>query len=208
MYSDIAIPQNNEAEFAEVASKLGIKKLYFLYDSNNFDEQKINRKLESIKEKYNFNLNFETGIIVKSQDANKIKINSKLTAAKSSDKDRFLIESKKVKMIYGLEELGRKDYLHQRASGLNHIMCELARKNDVSIGFSYSLILNNELNSPVIIGRMSQNIKLCRKYEVKTIIGSFAGNPFGLRAPHDLFTLFKIFGMDERNAKASFSYNF
>ena len=202
MHSDIAIPQNNEAEFAEIASKLGIKKLYFLYEPNNFDEQKINRKLESIKEK--FNLNFETGIIVKNTDPNKT--NSKLTAAKSSDKDRFLIESKKVRMIYGLEELGRKDYLHQRASGLNHIMCELARKNKVSIGFSYSSILNNELNSPVIIGRMSQNIKLCRKYKVKTIIGSFASNPFSLRAPHDVSSLFKIFGMDERNVKNSFSY--
>ncbi|MEK6947019.1 MAG: hypothetical protein AABX32_05430, partial [Nanoarchaeota archaeon] len=135
MNSDIVIPQNNETEFADVASKLGIKKLYFLYEPNNFDETKINKKLESIKEK--FNLNFEIGILVKGQDANKIKIKSKLTAAKSSDKDRFYIESKKVKMIYGFEELGRKDYLHQRASGLNHIMCELASKNNIFIGFSY-----------------------------------------------------------------------
>lgn len=206
MYSDIVIPQNNEEEFAEIASRLGVKKLYFLYEPNVFDEQKINKKLESIKEKYN--LNFEAGIIVKNQDTNKIKINFKLTAAKSSDKDRFLIESKKVKLIYGFEELGRKDYLHQRASGLNHIMCELARKNNISVGFSYSSLLNNDANSPVLIGRMTQNIKLCRKYKVKTIIGSFAENPFGLRAQHDLANLFKMFGMDEQNVKASFSYNF
>ena len=205
MKSDIVIPQNNEAEFADVALKLGIKKLYFLYEFNNFDEQKINKKLEAIREKYN--LNFETGIIVKNQDANKIKINSKLIIAKSSDKDRFLIESRKVKLIYGFEELGRKDYLHQRASGLNHIMCGLAKKNNITIGFSYSSLLNNDANSPVLIGRMAQNIKLCRKYKVKTIIGSFAENPFNLRAPHDLFNLFKIFGMDERNVKSSFSYN-
>ena len=206
MNSDIVIPKNNENEFAEIASKLEIKKLYFLYELNDFDEQKINKKLESIKEKYN--LNFETGIIVKSQDANKIKINSKLTVAKSSDKDRFLIENKKIKVIYGFEELGRKDYLHQRASGLNHIMCELAKKNNVSIGFSYSSLLNNEIDSPVVIGRMAQNIKLCQKYKVKMIIGSFAENPFDLRAPHDLSNLFKIFGMDERNVKASFSCDF
>mgnify|MGYP001562930520 CR=1 FL=1 len=205
MHCDIVIPQNNETEFADVALKLGIKKLYFLYELNNFSEEKANKKLESMKEKYN--LNFETGIIVKNQDTNKIKINSKLIVAKSSDKDRFLIESKKVKLIYGFEELGRKDYLHQRASGLNHIMCELAKKNNIFIGFSYSSLLNNGANSPVLIGRMVQNIKLCQKYKVKTIISSFAENPFGLRAPHDLSNLFKIFGMDERNVKASFSYN-
>ena len=206
MHSDITIPQNNEAEFAEIASKLGIKKLYFLYESNNFSEEKINKKLELIKEK--FNLNFETGIIVKNQDTNKIKTNSKLIIAKSSDKDRFLIESKKVKLIYGFEELGRKDYLHQRASGLNHIMCELARKNNVFIGFLYGSLLNGEEKASLVLGRMTQNIKLCRKYKVKTIIGSFAENPFDLRAPHDLANLFKMFGMDERNVKASFSYNF
>ena len=205
MNSDIVIPQNNETEFADVASKLGIKKLYFLYEPNNFDETKINKKLESIKEK--FNLNFEIGILVKGQDANKIKIKSKLTAAKSSDKDRFYIESKKVKMIYGFEELGRKDYLHQRASGLNHIMCELASKNNIFIGFSYNSLLNNESNSPVIIGRMAQNIKLCRKFKVKTIIGSFAESPFGLRQPHDIFNLFKLLGMDEQIIKTSLNFN-
>lgn len=205
MYSDIVIPQNNETEFADVALKLGIKKLYFLYEPNNFDEQKVDRKLEIIKE--NYNLSFETGIIVKNRDANKIKTNSKLIVAKSSDKDRFLIEGKKVKMIYGFEELGRKDYIHQRASGLNHIVCELAKKNKIFIGFSYSSLLNDEYNSLVLIGRMAQNIKLCRKYNVKTIIGSFAENPFSLRAPHDISNLFKLFGMDERNVKTSFSYN-
>ena len=110
-------------------------------------------------------------------------------------------------MIYGFEGLGRKDYLHQRASGLNHIMCELARKNNIYVGFSYSSLLNNEANSPVLIGRMIQNIKLCQKYKVKTAIGAFAENPFDLRAPHDLFNLFKIFGMDEGNVKNSLNYN-
>jgi RNase P/RNase MRP subunit p30 len=110
-------------------------------------------------------------------------------------------------VIYGFEELGRKDYLHQRASGLNHIMCELAKKNNIVIGFSYSQLLNNEDNMPTILGRMAQNIKLCQKYKVKTIIGSFAENPFSLRAPHDISNLFKLFGMNERNVNISFAYN-
>jgi len=35
MASDIIIPKNNEAEFIEIAAKLGIKKLYFLNSSFN-----------------------------------------------------------------------------------------------------------------------------------------------------------------------------
>ena len=147
MPSDIVIPKNNESEFAEIALRLGINKLYFLYEPKEFNENKIRKKIEAIKE--NFNINFEIGLLLKAKDINKSK--TKITAAKSSDNDRFLIESKKIKLIYGFEELDRKDYLHQRASGLNHIMCELARKNSVIIGFSYSSLVNaDELQTPII----------------------------------------------------------
>ena len=203
MHNDIALPKNNEAEFAEIASKLGIGKLYFLYGQNEFNEDRIRKKLETIKE--NFDVNFEIGLIIKNKDS---KIKTKIIAAKSSDNDRFLIETKKVKLIYGFEELGRKDYLHQRASGLNHIMCELARKNNIIVGFSYgSLVNSDELQSQIIAGRMRQNINLCHKYKVKTIIASFAENPFDLRAHHDVSSLFKLLGMDGRIIKNSFSYN-
>lgn len=198
MYSDIVIPQNNETEFAEVALKLGIKKLYFLYELNNFSEEKINKKIESIKEKYN--LNFGTGIIVKNPDTSKIKINSKLIVAKSSDNDRMMIESKKINLIYGFEELGKKDFMHQRASGLNHIMCELAKRNNTTIGFSYSSLFN-ESSHALIIGRIRQNIKLCKKYKLKTAIGAFTENPLDMRSPYDIQSLFNILGMGGRNIK-------
>lgn len=203
MHNDIVIPKNNEAEFAEIASKLGIDKLYFLYGQNEFSEDKIREKLDKIKE--SFNINFEIGVLTKNKD---IKLKTKLIAAKSSDKDRYLIESRKVKLIYGFEEIGRKDYLHQRASGLNHIMCELARKNNIIIGFSYNILINSEeLQIPIIAGRMRQNITLCQKFKVKTTIASFSENPFDLRAPHDVSSLFKLLGMNERNVKDSLNYN-
>ena len=204
MPSDIVIPKNNESEFAEIALRLGINKLYFLYEQNEFNEDKINKKINSIKE--NFNINFEIGLLIKAKDINKSK--TKITAAKSSDNDRFLIESKKIKLIYGFEELDRKDYLHQRASGLNHIMCELARKNSVIIGFSYSSLVNaDELQTSIIAGRMKQNIQLCQKYKVKNVIASFAENPFDLRAPHDVSSLFKLLGMNGKHIKTSLGFN-
>ena len=88
MNSDIVTPKNNESEFMEVASKLGFKKLYFLYEQNEFIEDKIRKKLETIKE--NYNVNFEIGFILKNKNTNISKSN--LTVAKSSDKDRFFIE--------------------------------------------------------------------------------------------------------------------
>ena len=193
---EIVLPKNNEMEFIEIASRLGIRKLYFLY---NFGEyiQKIGKNLESM-EKQN-KVHIEAGLIVNQKNMGKALQHSKLLVAKSSDRDRILVESKKISIIYGFEESHRKDYLHQRASGLNHVICELARKNNVAIGFSYSSLLNkNPETTSLIIGRMMQNIRLCRKYNVKSIIASFSQNPYELRARHDITRMFAIMGIDQK----------
>jgi len=204
MFADIVLPKNNEAEFTEIASKLGIKKLYFLYDFNYYIEDKFEKKLALIKNSHNINI--EIGFIVNQKNLNKAQHQSRLLAAKSPDNDRFLIESKKIKLIYGFEETHKRDYLHQRASGLNHITCEIAKKNNVSVGFSYSSLFpkNNTLTS-ILMGRMMQNIALCQKYKVNTVIGAFSQNPFHLRSPHDLACLFASFGMDAKNISDSLS---
>jgi len=202
MTADIALPKNNEQEFIDIAAKLGTKKLIFLYDFDEYDKNKIQEKFDSIKNK---KINLQTGFIVNQKNLNKAAKQSKLLVVKSSDKDRFFIESGKIKIIYGLEELHKKDYLHQRASGLNHVLCEFASKNNVTIGFSYSMLLNkNPSITSLLMGRMMQNIALCQKYKVKTVIGSFAEKPFELRAPHDVMSLFTMLGMDQKVARNSF----
>lgn len=188
---EIAFPKNNEAEFVELASKLGFKKIYFIYDFDAYLRENIKEKLNSIRN--DKNLDIEAGFTS--------------FVTKSSDKDRFFIESKKIKLIYGFEELQKKDYLHQRSSGLNHIMCELANKNDVAVGLSYSSLFNkNNLIAPLLMGRMMQNISLCKKYKVKTVIGSFSQNPFDMRSPHDIKSLFTVLGMGSRNLIDSLNY--
>jgi len=194
MNADFVLPKNNEAEFIEIALKLGIKKLCFLYDFDGFDKEKIRKKLDSIKT----DVETEIGIIVNQKNINMALKHSKFLAVKSSENDRLLIESRKIKIIYGFEDLPRKDYLHQRASGLNHILCELAAKNNVAVGFSYGLLLNQKPAAvSLAAGRMMQNIKLCHKYGVKAIIGAFSEKPYGLRAQHDITSLFKILGTNK-----------
>ncbi len=203
---EIVFPNNNEVEFIEVASKLDIKKLYFLYNFDDYNEDKIQKKLELIKNHHNVTL--EIGFLANQKNLNKAYKQSRLLVAKSSDKDRFFIESKKIRLIYGFEEFHKKDSLHQRASGLNHVICEFAKKNNVAIGFSYSSLFNkdNALIS-LTIGRMMQNIALCQKYKVKTVIGSFSENPFDLRAPHDVMSLFAMLGMDGKRIKESLMFD-
>ena len=205
MFSDIVIPKNNETEFVEIASKLGLRKLYFLYNFNEYNQENIKKKLDYINNK---KINLKIGFLVNQKNINNAMQHSKLLAAKSSDKDRLFIEGEKIKLIYGFEEINKKDYMHQRASGLNHILCELARKNNIAIGFSYSSLLNKSGHvTSILIGRMMQNIRLCQKYKVKTAIGAFSENPFDLRSQHDVMSLFNMFGMDNRKIKESFSFD-
>ena len=91
--------------------------------------------------------------------------------------------------------MSKKDFIHQRASGLNHILCKSAKDKGVMIGFSLSSILNTG-DKHKILGRMTQNIGSCRKCKVKMIIASFARDPFGMRSPHDLIGLFKVLGCE------------
>lgn len=191
---DIVLPKDNEEEFIDIASKLGIKKLYFIY---NFDDY----KKEITQRKPNQNaVDIEIGFLVNQKNFKNASKQSNFLMAKSSDKDRYFIESKKIKLIYGFEELPRKDYLHQRASGLNHVLCELAKKNGVAIGISYSSLINkNQEYASLLMGRMMQNIKLCQKHKTKIMIGSFSDNPFHLRNSHDVTNLFVILGMGNKN---------
>ena len=202
MFRDIVIPQDNEMEFIEVASRLGIKKLYFMYQFDEYNEKRIQEKLSSVRNDSNITL--QVGFIVSQNNINAAFAKSKIIVVKSSDKDKIFIENSQVKIIFGFEELQKKDYLLQRASGLNHVMCELARKNNISIGLSYSSLLHkNNHTTALIIGRMMQNIKLCRKYKIDTVIGAFSETPLDLRAPNDLISLFIILGMSGKNIKES-----
>ena len=188
---DIVVPNNNEMEFIAIAEKLGFKGLCFLYDVNDYLAK---RKIENKKNK----IKIYNGVLVNSKNIGKIKTKLKdagvFIAIKSSNNDRDVIEKSNVSMIFSLEDELRKDFIHQRASGLNHIMCNLAKQNDVIIGFSIKSILNSE-KKHIILGRIAQNIKICRKFKTKTIVASFAEKPFEMRSMHDITSLFGFLGL-------------
>ena len=126
-------------------------------------------------------------------------------ATKAGKNLRQVIENSPVEVIFGLEEMSGSDFLHHRASGLNQVLCNLLNKKNKMIGFSFSSLLRaSPLKRAQIIGRMRQNFRLCRKYKVKTVIASFARNPYEMRGQADLAGLFLSLGMDPGMVKASF----
>ncbi len=108
--------------------------------------------------------------------------------------NRKVLSSKYVDMLLDPHLGNRRDFVHHRNSGLNQVLCKLAKDNDIAIGFSLSSVLRSKEKGKYI-GRMMQNIRLCRKYKVKMVIGSFAENKNEIRGLQDIQAFFKVIGM-------------
>ena len=141
------------------------------------------------------NLGFDK--LIFKNDFNKIG----LVISSGAANDRKLIEANKVKILVDPHVNPLKDNFHFRSSGLDQVMCKLANKNNIAIGFSLSSLIN-----PLLLGRMKQNIRLCRKYGVKMKFFTFAKNKYELRNREDLLGFLRAFGMTGKEAKESLSY--
>jgi len=116
--------------------------------------------------------------------------------------NRFILEQKDADILVNPEKGIQKDFLHSRNSGLNQVLCKLARQNNVAIGFSFSEILHSEKEQRAeLFGRMMQNVRLCRKYNVRMVLGSFAKNEFELRSKDSLISFGIFLGMRPEEAK-------
>lgn len=123
----------------------------------------------------------------------------------SEEKNRKAVENKQVDMLVAPERAGKKDRFTQRDSGLNHVLCALAKENDVAIGFSFSDLLNSNYRS-IVLGRMMQNVRLCRKYKVRMVVASFAKDPWEMRSAYDLLAFAQVVGMTPKEVKQALNF--
>ncbi len=201
MFADIVFPRDNERKLINMAVRLGYSTLYLIYDfKENFDKKKIEELSEDTDIK--IKMGFKTDI----KNIQKFK-RFGFTVIEATDKSRHIIEKCKPNLIYNLELIGKKDFIHHRNSGLNQVLCKLANKNKVIVGINFNNFLKEtKLRKDIIIGRIQQNIKLCRKYKVKMLIASFATTPYEMRNPQDLLSFCVVLGMHPKEAKESLSY--
>ena len=109
--------------------------------------------------------------------------------------NRKAVENKKVDILLSPEKNNKKDLMFSRRSGLNQVLCKLAAKNGVAIGFNFSYLLNSSGRERAkIFGRMRQNLRLCKKYKVKMIFSSFARDKYELRSDDLMKTFERILG--------------
>ncbi|MBS3072782.1 hypothetical protein J4477_03040 [Candidatus Pacearchaeota archaeon] len=99
-----------------------------------------------------------------------------IVTAGDSDYNRKILENKKVSVLLFVDFSG-KDKLKQRDSGLDHVLCRLAKVNNITIGFDLGFL--NEKSDVTMskkIARLSQNIRLCSKYKNKVEVFNYEKN--------------------------------
>ena len=151
----IYLSQKN-AEASNKAAKLGIKPLFCLPFSSKLEWNSIDAVLIEAA-----NIKELNSLIAK------VAARKKLVIVHGSNDavNRAALESKRVWMLLSPEHKRKHDFLDMRNSGLNHVLCELARKNNVTIGESINEILEKQGKERAeLLARIAQNIKLCRKY--------------------------------------------
>lgn len=194
---DIVFPGRNEQGFVSTAQKLGYTGLVFVYDKK---EELENAKLPRT------NLEIKKALLAEPRKVHAYR-EKYFLIVKSSEQDQHVLEKTPPNIIFGLEALAEKDQLHQRTSGLNQVLCASAARNKVSIGFSFTDILTVQgFRRAQILGRVRQNIALCRKYKVKMVIASFAKNPTQMRNQQDLRSLFVLLGMHPKEAREALEW--
>ena len=114
--------------------------------------------------------------------------------------NRAAVEDKRVAMLLDPEIERKRDFSDWRNSGLNDVLCRFASQNNVAIGINLSSLPENKFELAERLGRIMQNIRLCRKFKAKMLIFSEENiNDF------DLMSISFALGMSTEQAKESLS---
>ena len=85
--------------------------------------------------------------------------------------NRKILENKDVDVLISPESHDRKDKLKQRDSGLNEIHCKLAKENNIKIAIDINQLKKlNPKDKAIILSRIIQNIKLCKRTKTQIIV--------------------------------------
>ena len=102
--------------------------------------------------------------------------------------NRKVLEMKKVNTLI-LSHKNKKDKLKERDSGLNQVLCKLARDNNITLALDFTeILIENKLEKAKMLARLKQNIKLIKK---------FKNNLAVINKPKDsisLASLFRVLG--------------
>ena len=117
----------------------------------------------------------------------------KLIIFSSEDEElnRKILEKENIDILL-LNQSNKKDKLKQRDSGLNQVMAKIAKTKNIAIGINLDEIIHSEKTKRAkILGRIIQNVEICKKKKLKMVFFSKKEN----KNVYDLKALSLVLGM-------------
>jgi len=99
------------------------------------------------------------------------KLKPLIVLAQNDEFNRKILEYGKFDILLSVERGKRQRTLRTIDSGLNHVLAELAAKNNVSIGIDMDELRNLKKEEKANrLEKIKQNIKICRKAKTKIVL--------------------------------------
>jgi ribonuclease P/MRP protein subunit RPP1 len=118
-----------------------------------------------------------------------------IVRANSEDFNRKILENKDVDILFSPEIHNRKDSLKQQDSGLNEVLCKLAKKNEIKIGINLEELIKAKTQEKAeILARIMQNIELCKRTKTEIVIYQSNFNK------QEIQSLFRVLGASTQQA--------
>lgn len=177
------VEAGKEQNILEKMNELGIKKANLIYSI-----KEINKITKEYKKKLQEEHNMEINFILEVKEQKN---------TKNKQFDGFLqLGTSKEKLILGTNYLynnefeEEKDYIHQRRSGLNHVVFKELETKNITVLTSYADLQNlSKKKRARTLGRIQQNMKLSKKYDVEYKIVCLGRETLQLRNPSDVKAL-------------------
>ncbi len=177
---DYVFPNKNEQQFIHMAEHLGLHELTLVYPYQGAKEAR-----EHILPTGTLKLTL--GFLCKAVDLGKQLPPGAVRITQADQNLRTMLEQHEHVHFYGAEKIFPKDGFHHRYSGLDPVLCALMQQHHHSYLLNLSHIIEaKEQHRALILGRMKQNLLLCRRFRVDYSVVTFAQTPYGMRSPHDI----------------------
>lgn len=179
MIDYVCLPEKYHKEGLARAHRLGVD-LVFLrsFQKDILNENKSTTRASTLPS----SLPFSSGIHILSCTTKEIHMAKRADVPIVVTADnglRDVLEKCSNVFIIGVEWNSRTDSLHFRSSGLNHVLCSLAKKHSISFLFDMKRYLAAAPKEQAkILGRFKQNIMLYEKFKLQYGCASFAEHPY------------------------------
>ncbi len=148
-------------------------------------------------------------ILITQKEFNKLKIEIKNAKDKgkkivySSEDDelnRKVIEKLEIDILV-INQKARKDFQKQRNSGFNQVMAKIMKKKKIILGINIDELIeeSNQRKKAEILGRIRQNIFICKKNNVQINFISLTGK--NKRNNYDIKSLGLVLGIPTKITK-------